>query len=70
MEILSTRTEPTDDISFEPVSPLAAIKIVLRIFMQVIGAETRFLKGGVTYFRFLSWVPVHIHFCVLPSVFS
>jgi hypothetical protein len=42
MEILSTHTEPTDGMSSEAVSPFAAIKIVLRIFMQGTGAETHF----------------------------
>lgn len=46
MEILSTHTEPPDDISLEVFSPFAAIKIVLRIFIQEFGARLVFLKGG------------------------
>lgn len=40
MKILSTHTEPRDGISSKAVSTFAAIKIVLRIFIQRIGVET------------------------------
>lgn len=64
MKILSTYTETTDDISSGAVSTFAAIKIVLRIFIQGIGAETR---NSVS---FPSCGPEHVCFYVCVSIFS
>lgn len=59
MKILSTHTEPLDDIPPKAVSTFAAIKIVLRIFIQRIGAEPH---KRVINFSFSSCVLLCVYF--------
>ena len=59
MKILSTHTEPLDDIPSKAISTFTAIKIVLRIFIQRIGAETHKM---VINFSFSSCVLMCVYF--------
>lgn len=67
MKILSTHTEPLDDISSRAISTFAAIKIVLRIFLQEIEAETH---KRVINFSFSSCVLcLYASVCLFPFSF-